>query len=324
LAPEEGRPSLFDDLGLSGLMRSTIGDIRDLETVKRCVAETAPEIVFHLAAQALVRRSYADPIGTFATNILGTAHVLEATRHQPSVRAVVCVTSDKCYDNGEWQRGYRETDPLGGRDPYSASKAAAEIVARSYREALYPHGHRIHLATARGGNVIGGGDWSQDRLVPDIVRAIAAGGPLVLRNPAAVRPWQHVLELVSGYCTLGARLLAGDSGAEGAWNFGPRADNVACVRDLVDGLLIEWRPETPIEVQIEASPLQETTFLKLDASKAEAELSWRPRLSFRETIAMTAAWYRGYVADRTAAPALVAEQLDTYGRLSARLDRNSP
>ena len=188
-------PSLFDDLDLAGRMASVLADIRDAGGRRaRHSPDFAPDIVFHLAAQALVRDSYADPVGTFATNIMGTVHVLDAVRRCPSVRAVVCVTSDKCYENREWVWGYRESDPLGGRDPYSASKGAAEIVAGSYRDAIYPLDGRVRLATARAGNVIGGGDWSADRLVPDLVRAIQAGRPPLLRNPDALRPWQHVLE----------------------------------------------------------------------------------------------------------------------------------
>jgi CDP-glucose 4,6-dehydratase len=240
LAPESDRPNLFVDLHLEDQMRSTIGDIRDLELVRNCVADVRPEIIFHLAAQSLVRRSYADPVGTFATNALGTAHVLEAARDQDSVRAIVCVTSDKCYESRESIWGYRETDALGGNDPYSASKAAAEIVANSYRETLLSQIDRIRVATARGGNVVGGGDWSEDRLIPDLVRAALAGNSLALRNPQAIRPWQHVLELVRGYCILGMRLLSGDRSAEGAWNFGPTHANEVMVMEVVDLFVKSW------------------------------------------------------------------------------------
>ena len=312
LAPENDRPSLFADMRLDRRMHSTIGDIRDLATVKRCVAAAAPEIIFHLAAQSLVRRSYADPIGTFASNVLGTAHVLEAARDQPSVRAVVCVTSDKCYENREWVWGYRETDPLGGKDPYSASKAAAELVADSYRATLYRSERRVLLATARGGNVIGGGDWSEDRLVPDLVRAAAARHPLVLRNPSAIRPWQHVLELVRGYCALAARLFAGDASAEGAWNFGPRRENEVAVRDLVDRLVRAGIGGGEVDVRVAPSPMREAHYLKLDSAKAEALLDWHPRLGLAETVAITADWYRRYSDDPTAATALVREQLAGY------------
>jgi CDP-glucose 4,6-dehydratase len=314
LPPESDRPSLYTDLALDRQMRSILADIRDLEMVKRCVRETAPAIIFHLAAQPLVRRSYADPIGTLATNVMGTAHVLEAARGQPSVRAIVCVTSDKCYDNHETPRGYRETDPLGGTDPYSASKAAAELVVRSYRDSLYALGPSLRLATARGGNVIGGGDWSEDRLVPDLARALAAGKPLTLRNPLAVRPWQHVLELIHGYCMLGARLLDDDPAAEAAWNFGPRTDNEVTVRELVDRFVGHWAQRAAVEIRVEESPLRETRFLKLDITKAETELGWHPRFSFDETVAMTAAWYGRYRDDPPAAATLARAQLAAYRR----------
>jgi len=311
LAPESDRPNLFADLDLDRRMRSTIGDIRDFEVVRGCLAETAPELIFHLAAQPLVRRSYADPVETFATNIIGTAHVLEAARLQPSVRAVVCVTSDKCYDNREWVYSYRETDPLGGKDPYSASKAAAELVARCYGETLYRGDRRVLLATARGGNVIGGGDWAEDRLVPDLARAVAAAQPLVLRNPLAVRPWQHVLDLIHGYCVLGSRLLAGDATAEGAWNFGPRPENEVTVRELVDRLVRAWDGGCTIDIRVEPSALSESHYLKLDIAKSQALLGWHPRLGLDETLEMTAAWYRAYLTEPAAA-GLMQQQLAGY------------
>lgn len=315
LAPEAGRPSLFEDLDLAGRIASRFVDIRDAEAVREAVAAFRPEIVFHLAAQALVRRSYADPLGTFAVNVMGTAHVLEAARRTDSVRAVVCVTSDKCYDNREWVWGYRETDPLGGKDPYSASKAAAEIVAASYRQALVP-GERLRIATARGGNVVGGGDWSEDRLVPDLVRAIGAGTPLVLRNPGAVRPWQHVLELLNGYLLLGARLLAGDDRAVGAWNFGPARSGEVAVGHLVEAALAAWGGN-PIPVRVEPSAVAEAGILKLDTAKAEAALAWRPLLDVARTVRLTMDWYRAYSEHPGAARALVETQIADYRRLAA-------
>jgi CDP-glucose 4,6-dehydratase len=311
LAPESDRPSLYAELQLAGQMRSTIGDIRDAETVKRCVASTAPEIIFHLAAQPLVRRSYADPLGTFATNVMGTAHVLEAARAQQSVRAIVCVTSDKCYENRDWFWGYRETDPLGGRDPYSASKAAAELVAQSYRESLFFPDKRIGLATARGGNVIGGGDWAEDRVIPDLVRARLAGRPLVLRNPQAVRPWQHVLELIRGYCLLGARLLDGDPSSAGAWNFGPAPENEITVRELVDRCAGLWGGDG-FAVRVEPSSLPESHHLRLDNSKARSVLGWSPRLAIDETAALTVAWYRCHAENPAKAATLLRRQLAAY------------
>lgn len=322
LAPEAGRPSLFADLDLAGRIASRFVDIRDAEAVQAAVAAFRPQVVFHLAAQALVRRSYVDPLATFAVNVMGTAHVLESARRTDSVRAVVCVTSDKCYDNREWVWGYRETDPLGGKDPYSASKAAAEIVAASYRQALLPGGPR--LATARGGNVIGGGDWSEDRLVPDLVRAVRAGAPLVLRNPGAVRPWQHVLELLHGYLLLGARLLDGDDRAAGAWNFGPARSGEVAVGCLVEAALAAWGgSRSPIPVRVEPSAVAEAGILKLDTAKAEAALGWRPLLDFERTVRLTMDWYRGYSDSPASARGLVESQIADYRRLATGDDESA-
>lgn len=309
LAPE-GMPNLFAAAGLGGRLRSIEGDIRDFAAVERAMAAARPEIVFHLAAQALVRRSYADPLGTFAVNVMGTAHVLEAAR-RADVRAIVCVTSDKCYANNGARRAFREDDPLGGRDPYSASKAAAEIVAACWREALLPlQGGRAALATARGGNVVGGGDWAEDRLVPDIVRFLEAGAPVVLRNPHAVRPWQHVLDLVRGYAVLGRRLLDAPAEAAGAWNFGPAAGGAVSVGDLARRFAAAYGGDARIEVV--PSPLAESDYLALDTTKAEARLGWRPRLDLEATVRLTAEWYRGFHRERRRADALLDAQLSAY------------
>lgn len=308
----DGQPNLFEAASIAGGMRSTFGDIRDFEVVNREIQGFQPEIIFHLAAQPLVRRSYADPLETFSTNVLGTAHVLEAARRCRSVRAIVCVTTDKVYENREWIWGYRENDPLGGKDPYSASKAAAEIVAGAYSHTLFPlDGDRIALATARGGNVVGGGDWSEDRLVPDIVRFINSGQPIILRNPGAIRPWQHVLELVSGYLTLGQRLLSSPRDAIGAWNFGPDRSNEVDVERLTRSFAAAYGDETTV-IQITPSPLPEAHFLKLDINKAVSLLPWKPRLGFEQTIAMTAEWYRGFHRERHDAGELVCRQIDAF------------
>jgi CDP-glucose 4,6-dehydratase len=319
LAPET--PSLFADLRLAERITSMLGDIRELATVEKSMRDFAPDVVFHLAAQAIVRAAYADPIGNFATNIMGTAHVLDAARRCPSVKAIVCVTSDKCYENREWVWGYRESDPLGGRDPYSASKAAAEIVAGSYREAVFPLEGRIRLATARAGNVIGGGDWSADRLVPDIARAIAAKERLVLRNPQALRPWQHVLEPIRGYLALGHGLLSG-APVEGAWNFGPGRENEITVADMAHRFMRVMGAEEPI--RLEPSPLPEAQALRLEISKAQAELGWRPKFGIAQTIEMTAEWYRARAdggPDRAAAVArsqIAAYKKEAVAALKAR------
>jgi CDP-glucose 4,6-dehydratase len=314
LAPDEDRPSLFRDLGLEGRMASSLGDIRDLATVEGALRDFAPQVVFHLAAQALVRRAYADPVGTFATNVMGSVHVLDAARRTPSVKAVVCVTSDKCYDNREWVWGYRETDSLGGKDPYSASKGAAEIAAGSYLQSIYPPS--IGLATARGGNVVGGGDWSEDRLVPDLVRAIGEGRRMVLRNPGALRPWQHVLELLRGYLMLGHGLLTGLP-VGGSWNFGPNRENEITVADLCERFMRAWGGQDAFAPVVEPSPLSEAQTLRLDISKAHALLGWRPALGIDETVRMTADWYRARSTSPAVAAALTREQIASYLALTA-------
>ncbi|MFZ1814788.1 MAG: CDP-glucose 4,6-dehydratase [Rhizobiaceae bacterium] len=309
-APEPGRPSLFDEARIAAGMQSHIGDIRDFDLVRKVMNDTRPQIVFHLAAQPLVRQSYRDPIETFGSNVMGTVHVLEAARSCPSVQAVVCVTTDKVYENREWEWGYREIDPLGGKDPYSASKAAAELVAASYRQTLLPMAGDIRMATVRGGNVIGGGDWSEDRLVPDLVRSLESDKPITLRNPGSIRPWQHVLELVDAYLHLGRHLLDGDVAAGGAWNFGPDRGNEVTVERLVSDMLMAWGGEA-VPVLVEPSPLREANFLRLDIAKAAQNLAWSPILDFVQTIRLTADWYSR--RHRGEAPAaLLAEQLAWY------------
>lgn len=317
LAPERTGPNLFEAAGIGDGMRSTIGDIRDFAVVERAVRAFRPEIVFHLAAQALVHRSYGDPLATFATNVMGTAHVMEAARRCESVRAILCVTSDKCYENKSWVWGYRENDPLGGRDPYSASKAAAELVAHAYRQSLLPlDGGRVALATARGGNVLGGGDWAEDRLVPDIVRFIDAGAAVVLRNPHAVRPWQHVLELTNAYCVLGRRLLDEPASASGAWNFGPDRGNAVSVEQLAKRFSAAYG-DGSARIEIAPSALAEADHLTLDIAKAGALLDWKPRLDLDQALALTAAWYRGFRRDRRNAAALTLTQVAAYRAMAS-------
>jgi CDP-glucose 4,6-dehydratase len=324
LPPDQRPDNLFERAKIAERCDSRFCDIRDAAAVMRIVSETRPRIVFHLAAQPLVHMSYRDPVGTFATNILGAVHVLEAARLCESVEAVVFVTSDKVYENKEWARAYRENDPLGGLDPYSASKSAAELVARSYMTLLRGGGAGYRLATARGGNVVGGGDWSQDRLVPDIVRALRTKEPLVLRNPGATRPWQHVLELCAGYLTLGARLLDGwrargkeASAFVGAYNFGPDRASEMSVRQLVASRLAAWgTPDYPL--RIHASTMHEATYLRIDSSKAQTELGWVPQLEFEETIDWTMKWYRGYLDGSTIAGARLDAQIFEYTGLYGR------
>lgn len=282
-------------------------DIRDEAAVRRVFAAEQPEIVFHLAAQPLVRRSYREPVGTWATNVMGTVHVLEAARHTPEVRAVVVVTSDKCYENREWPWAYRERDRLGGHDPYSASKAGAELVAASYRTAFLQHPSAPLLATARGGNVIGGGDWSEDRLIPDLVRSLVSGEPLVIRSPRATRPWQHVLDCLSGYLLLGQRLLAGDAVCADAWNFGPGGEGNRTVEHVLRSLAHTW-PQLQWHVASTPQP-HEAGLLQLDSAKAKAHLGWRPAWDFETAIHHTAHWYRRW---QEGGEVLSADDLSAY------------
>lgn len=265
-------------------------DIRDEAAVRGVFAAERPEIVFHLAAQPLVRRSYREPVATWATNVMGTVHVLEAARVTPGLRALVVVTTDKCYENREWSRPYREHDRLGGHDPYSASKAGAELAAASYRRAFLNEPSAPLLATARGGNVIGGGDWSEDRLVPDMVRSVVAGAPLIIRSPRATRPWQHVLDCLSGYLLLGQRLLAGDTACADAWNFGPDDDQNRTVEQVLDDLARRW-PQLRWEIASTPEP-HEAALLQLDSTKAHEQLGWRPVWDLDKAIGQTTTWYR--------------------------------
>ena len=270
-------------------------DIRDAEAVVSIIKETRPEIVFHLAAQPLVRQSYRNPLETWSTNVMGTANVLEACRKTPSVRAIVVVTSDKCYENKEWTKPYCESDRLGGYDPYSASKAAAELVSASYRSAFFDSSDTPLLATARAGNVIGGGDWSEDRLIPDLVRAILKKAPLEIRSPKATRPWQHVLESLSGYLMLGQKMLERNQEAAQGWNFGPELEGNRTVTEVLVRLKAHWPELLWTELQ-EPQP-HEATLLNLDCTKAKTQLGWRPIWDFDETLAVTANWYRSFYGE---------------------------
>jgi CDP-glucose 4,6-dehydratase len=307
--PPDGE-SLFADLGLAGRITSVFGDIRDAEATARAVADFAPEIVFHLAAQALVRPSYADPAYTFAVNVMGTVNVIEAARQAPSSRAIVCVTSDKCYDNPGTDRAFVETDPLGGHDPYSASKAAAEIVAGCYGRAVLDPSGALRLATARAGNVIGGGDRSLDRLVPDLAKAFAAGEAPVLRHPGTVRPWQHVLEPLRGYLRLGLGLLEGEA-VDGAWNFGPDPRSEVTVGELASRFASAWGAGATAPV-VKTSSFVESRVLRLDSGKAAEQLGWRPVLSLDAALAMTAEWWKARAADPAGIAAFTRGQISRY------------
>jgi CDP-glucose 4,6-dehydratase len=288
-------PSLFEVAGVAQGMKSVIGDVRDGAKLIACMREAAPDVVIHMAAQPLVRESYADPVGTYATNVMGTVHLLEAVRQAPSVRAVVNVTTDKCYENREWVWGYRENEPMGGYDPYSSSKGCSELVTSAYRNSFFPADkypqHRVALASGRAGNVIGGGDWAKDRLIPDILAAFARNEPVVIRSPHATRPWQHVLEPLRGYLVLAEKLYEhGPEYAEG-WNFGPYGDDAQPVEWITRELAKKWGEGARWELSAGEHP-HEANYLKLDISKAGARLKWQPTLRLHQALDLIVEWAR--------------------------------
>jgi CDP-glucose 4,6-dehydratase len=292
-------PSLFELARVAELLDSVIADVRDIERLKSVMATAAPEVVIHMAAQPLVRDSYKIPVETYSINVMGTVHLLEAVRNCPSVRAVVNVTTDKVYENREWLWGYREEEPFGGYDPYSNSKGCSELVTAAFRSSYFNRAdygrHGVAIASARAGNVIGGGDWAVDRLVPDVIRAIMAGEKVQIRNPHAIRPWQHVLEPLSGYLVLAQRLYEeGPYFAEG-WNFGPPDDDVQSVEWLVRTLCEKWGKDAGYFIDHGDHP-HEANYLKLDCSKARARLGWRPRWDLEAAVDRIVSWSRQYVA----------------------------
>jgi CDP-glucose 4,6-dehydratase len=289
-------PSLFDLAKVGDGMRSIIADIRDFDRLKSAVADFKPDIAIHLAAQPLVRYSYDAPIETYATNVMGTVHLFEALRAAGSARVIVNVTSDKCYENREWIWGYRENEPMGGYDPYSSSKGCSELVTGTYQKSYFNKPNGTMLASCRAGNVVGGGDWASDRLIPDIIRAYQKNKAVEIRNPASVRPWQHVLEPVRGYLLLAERLWQEGQTFVGGWNFGPDQDAARPVRDVVDMIGACWgEPRNWKDCSDSNSPY-EAKFLFLDIAKARIRLGWKPRWTLREALAATVAWYQA--ADR--------------------------
>ena len=308
------QPSLFVEAGVAAGMNSILGDIRDLPALQQAMQRVKPEVVIHMAAQALVRYSYGAPVETYATNVMGTVHLLEAVRNTDTVRAVVNITCDKCYENKEWPWGYRENEPMGGYDPYSSSKGCAELVCAAYRNSYFNREiyaeHCVALASARAGNVIGGGDWAADRLIPDILRAIEAGKPVNIRSPHAIRPWQHVLEPLSGYLALAEKLYTeGTHYAEG-WNFGPADEDAKPVQWIVERLTREWG--TGASWQLDQNPQpHEAHYLKLDCSQARGKLGWQPRWPLARTLASIAAWHQAYL-DGTDMRAFTLAQISQY------------
>jgi CDP-glucose 4,6-dehydratase len=308
--PPDRPNSHYLSLNLDTHIQHENGDIRDREHLLKYFGEVQPDCVFHLAAQALVRRSYREPKETFDTNIGGSINVLECVRLTPSVQALVYITSDKCYRNREINIGYTEDDQLGGHDPYSASKAGAEIVFAAYHESFFMSRSNFGAASARAGNVIGGGDWSEDRIIPDCIRALQENKPIVLRHPDATRPWQHVLEPLSGYITLGARLMQDPSSAIGSWNFGPPESAVHSVEDVARECISVWGSGT-VSVEPEDDQLHEARLLKLNCSKAREFLQWSPRWNFATTINETISWYRA-TYDGKSARSVSSLQLKNY------------
>lgn len=302
-------PSLFEEAKVSDLIQSNLGDIRDFAAIAKVVKEFKPEIVFHMAAQPLVRYSYDAPLETYATNVMGTAHLLESIRAIDSVRAVVNVTTDKCYENREWVWGYREDESMGGYDPYSSSKACSELVTAAYRQSFLDKAG-IAVATARAGNVIGGGDWAKDRLIPDILRAFANKQPVSIRNPNSIRPWQHVLEPLSGYLLLAEKLCAEPASFSQAWNFGPKDDDAKPVGWIVNSMASKWGKEASWSID-EGDHPHEAHYLKLDISKARQSLGWSPRWSLDQALDHTVEWHMAWMQGKDVRSQCI-KQIEAY------------
>lgn len=319
LAPPT-EPALFDVAQVATGMTSIIGDIRDRELLEQALVDAHPDIVIHMAAQPLVRASYDDPVGTYATNVMGTVHLLEAVRKAPGVRAACIVTTDKCYENREWVWGYREDEAMGGYDPYSNSKGCSELVTSAYRQSFFAEG-KTAIASGRAGNVIGGGDWAVDRLIPDILRSVAEREPVLIRNPLAIRPWQHVLEPVSGYLTLCQALWNDPASAAAAWNFGPRDDDARPVQWIVEQMCALWGDGATWTRDHSVQP-HEARYLKLDISKARAGLGWAPRWTLGQALGRIVGWHRAWLANTDMRAYCLAEleRFATAGTSSAVQD----
>lgn len=317
--PPETSPSHWDLLSLD--MPSHFVDIRNRDALAQVISSVKPELVFHLAAQPLVRLSYREPVETWSTNVMGTVNLLDCCRQTESVQGVLVVTSDKCYQNREWVWGYREDDSLGGHDPYSASKAATELVVESFRKSFFHATAALSLASARAGNVIGGGDWSEDRLIPDIVRAVTTNATVDIRSPSSTRPWQHVLESLSGYLLLGQHLLSNPREAAQAWNFGPTEEGNRSVQTVMENIAEQW-PSVRWQISDNAS-LHEARLLYLDSTKARTQLHWQPAWGFREAITATVDWYRAFLNDKAVISNLQLEQY-VQAATQARLSWTTP
>lgn len=312
--PPPTQPSLFEVAGVERGMRSIIGDLREADSIKKAISDARPEVVIHMAAQPLVRYSYANPIETYSTNIMGLVHLFEAVRATSEVRALVNVTSDKCYENKEWPWGYRENEPMGGYDPYSSSKGCAELITTCYHNSYFnPEKyaeHGVAIASGRAGNVIGGGDWALDRLIPDMFNAISKGESVQIRNPDAIRPWQHVLESLSGYLMLAEKLCTHGPEYAGGWNFGPYDNDAKTVQWVVERLTQTWG-EGAAWSQDGGSQPHEATYLKLDCSKARGRLDWRPRWDITQTMEKIVEWHKAYTRNEDMRSMTVA-QITSY------------
>ena len=313
-------PALFEVARVAEGMTSKFGDVRDLESVTSAMQAGRPEIVLHLAAQPLVRASYVDPVATYSTNVMGTVHVLEAARSVPGLRALVNVTTDKCYENREWVWGYREDEPMGGFDPYSNSKGCSELVTAAYRRSFFSNGDAA-LGSARAGNVIGGGDWAPDRLVPDILRAFSTGSTVSIRNPASTRPWQHVLEPLSGYLVLAERLFQDRQAVAEGFNFGPKDDDAKPVKWIVERLVERWGGNAHWEID-ERAHHHEAAQLKLDISKARERLSWQPRWDLGTALDAVVEWHQAWLA-RADMRSMCLQQIAQFEQDHATLKKES-
>jgi len=311
--PPHSDPALYNIADIGSLVEDRTADIRSAGAFADAVSDFDAEVVIHMAAQSLVRPSYENPVETYQTNVVGTAIVLDAVRRMPSAQAVIVVTSDKCYQNNEWVWGYRENDPMGGSDPYSSSKGCTELVVNAYRKSFFADDTSPGLATVRAGNVFGGGDWSVDRLIPDIIRGAVAGTPIEIRNPSSIRPWQHVLEPLWGYLVLATRLLENKKQFAGGWNFGPNAEStvdVATLANLIRSAWPEARLVTPRDPM--SLVLPEAGLLRIDSTKAVSQLGWGPQLSLRQSVELTVDWYRAHTSGHQDMRALTLAQIESY------------
>lgn len=308
------QPCLYEVANIRNRVNDYISDVRELDSIRNAIKEHRPEIIFHMAAQPLVRHSYKDPVDTYSTNVIGTVNVLEVVRLEKCAKVIINITSDKCYENREWVWGYRENDRLGGHDPYSNSKACAELVTSAYRDSYFSskdwHEHGVAISSVRAGNVIGGGDWSEDRLIPDIWRSIQSNQSLIIRNPGAIRPWQHVLEPLYGYILLAQRLWENGKDYSEAWNFGPADGNCKNVASVVGRFLDLWGADITWSTTDEPQP-KEATYLKLDSSKAQDRLGWHRKWDIEETLVAVIEWYKAY-ADNKDMHRFMISQIEKY------------